>query len=273
MAPTPVTVRRLCPTTTSARRWTTGPARSRSTPSTGARLDWRTSTAPTPLNVRRVLGRSARASPVDNQGNEIPYQPAPGWPVAGPAMTSTPPADRCPLHAGLTAWPSTPPARRSPSLPPRGGRHPPARSTARNGPTALTRSRALGRTPSARRSTAGQRDDVRPRQPADSPHSVDGITLLSDVACPAGTNTQCTAVDNHGNEVTFDPATGNASAAAALRGAQCLASVSCPTATQCTAVEAGRAGDHLRSHHARRHRAGRQRQHRPVARSTPPATG
>jgi hypothetical protein len=71
-----------------------------------------------------------------------------------------------------------------------------------------------------------------------SPQGVDGITLLSDVACPAGTDTQCTTVDNQGNEVTFNPITAAHGAAHSV-APNVLASVSCPTATQCTAVEAG----------------------------------
>ena len=97
-----------------------------------------------------------------------------------------------------------------------------------------------------------------------SPQSVDGITLLSDVSCPAGTDTQCTAVDNQGNEVTFNPSLRERTGPHTPWSPTSWPPLSCPTATQCTAVEAGRAGDHLRSHHAKRHRAGRQRQHRPV---------
>ena len=59
-------------------------------------------------------------------------------------------------------------------------------------------------------------------------------TALDGVSCP--TTSQCTAVDGHGREVTFNPqspagATGSVVASAALTA------VACPAATQCTAVD------------------------------------
>jgi hypothetical protein len=69
---------------------------------------------------------------------------------------------------------------------------------------------------------------------------VEQLTLLADVACPAGTDTQCTTVDNRGNEITFHPSNGSSVAGGAHSVApNAIASMSCPTDTQCTAVEAG----------------------------------
>jgi hypothetical protein len=59
-------------------------------------------------------------------------------------------------------------------------------------------------------------------------------TALGGVSCP--TTDQCTAIDGHGREITFNPqsptgATGSAVASTALTA------IACPAATQCTAVD------------------------------------
>ena len=64
------------------------------------------------------------------------------------------------------------------------------------------------------------------------------------MSCPS--TQQCTVVDGSGNEVTFDPQTGSVNAAGLVAlegnngwpaGLGVMTSVSCPSATQCTAVD------------------------------------
>jgi alpha-tubulin suppressor-like RCC1 family protein len=62
---------------------------------------------------------------------------------------------------------------------------------------------------------------------------------LLGVSCPS--ETQCTAVDNIGRHVTFNPATSEKRMPVAIAHGRMLNGVSCPTVTQCTAVDdAGR---------------------------------
>jgi hypothetical protein len=56
------------------------------------------------------------------------------------------------------------------------------------------------------------------------------------VACPS--ITECIAVDHHGREVTFNPASPHAAVPTAIDGnEQPLYGVACPSVTQCTAVD------------------------------------
>jgi hypothetical protein len=59
---------------------------------------------------------------------------------------------------------------------------------------------------------------------------------LESVSCPS--ETQCTAVDDEGDEVTFDPLSLGSATIAGLEG-DAFDSVSCPVADQCTAVDIG----------------------------------
>ena len=64
-------------------------------------------------------------------------------------------------------------------------------------------------------------------------------TVLNDVACPLAT--QCTAVDELGREVTFNPQAPTSTAPVKLDTEQenPLTSLTCPSATQCTALSQG----------------------------------
>jgi hypothetical protein len=76
-----------------------------------------------------------------------------------------------------------------------------------------------------------------------APPGTDGSTILIDaqaaysaVACPAVS--QCTAMDNFGDEATFDPGgTGSTGAAGVDADADVVYAIACPSATQCTAVD------------------------------------
>ena len=61
-----------------------------------------------------------------------------------------------------------------------------------------------------------------------------GQQSLSGVACPSAT--QCTAVDQSGQQVTFNPASPGTPTPTAI-DVHNLDGVACPTATQCTAVD------------------------------------
>ena len=61
-----------------------------------------------------------------------------------------------------------------------------------------------------------------------------GQQSLSGVACPSAT--RCTAVDQSGQQVTFNPASPGTPAPTAI-DVHNLDGVACPTATQCTAVD------------------------------------
>ncbi len=62
-----------------------------------------------------------------------------------------------------------------------------------------------------------------------------GCVPLNGIACPSVT--QCTAVDESGSEVTFDPQTGTPNAVGTMVvSTRRLRAVSCPSTTQCTAV-------------------------------------
>jgi hypothetical protein len=78
--------------------------------------------------------------------------------------------------------------------------------------------------------------------PASSPgvETVAAGETITSVSCASGS--QCTVVDTDGDEVTFDPTTGQVNAAGAVAVAPdgtYLASVSCASVTQCTAVDNG----------------------------------
>lgn len=60
---------------------------------------------------------------------------------------------------------------------------------------------------------------------------------LSAVACPSVW--QCTAVDNGGREVTFNPTTPDTPSPTTIDGSQSLPAVACPSTSQCTAVDNG----------------------------------
>jgi hypothetical protein len=71
-----------------------------------------------------------------------------------------------------------------------------------------------------------------------SPYPLDraGTPTLSAVACPSAS--QCTAVDNVGNEVTFDPiSTTPNNIPLTVDAGHDLLGVACPSASQCTAVD------------------------------------
>lgn len=59
-------------------------------------------------------------------------------------------------------------------------------------------------------------------------------TALDGVACPA--TSQCTAIDGHGREITFNPQS-PAGATGSVVGSSALTGIACPGATQCTAVD------------------------------------
>jgi len=72
---------------------------------------------------------------------------------------------------------------------------------------------------------------------ATSTSAIDGGNSLEGVACP--TATQCTAVDDNGQELTFNPQSPGDPTPTLIDsdGDGYLAGVACPTATQCTAVD------------------------------------
>jgi hypothetical protein len=55
------------------------------------------------------------------------------------------------------------------------------------------------------------------------------------LACASGT--QCTAVDGHGQEVTFDPSSPGTTTPTTIDSGNVLHGVACPSSTQCTAVD------------------------------------
>jgi hypothetical protein len=68
------------------------------------------------------------------------------------------------------------------------------------------------------------------------PVTIDANGSLRSVACPS--ETQCTAVDRYGYEVTFDPISGDVVAGSFQRiDSGSLESVACPAEKQCTAVD------------------------------------
>jgi len=66
---------------------------------------------------------------------------------------------------------------------------------------------------------------------------IDSAHNLLSVACPS--ETQCTAVDDGGREMTFNPASPGSPAPDAIDGAYPTLSVACPSVAQCTAVDGG----------------------------------
>lgn len=65
---------------------------------------------------------------------------------------------------------------------------------------------------------------------------IDSLAAYSAVACPS--STQCTAMDNFGDEATFDPANSGPAAATSVDGnADVIYAIACPSVTQCTAVD------------------------------------
>lgn len=71
------------------------------------------------------------------------------------------------------------------------------------------------------------------------PFAIDhnGQTQLDAVACP--TANECIAVDDLGQEVTFNPASPGTPTPATVDPAAGLAAVACPSSSQCTAVDPG----------------------------------
>jgi len=59
--------------------------------------------------------------------------------------------------------------------------------------------------------------------------------LLSGVACPS--TSQCTAIDTHGREVTFDPTSSGTPTVTTVDAGQPLHGVACPSSNQCTVVD------------------------------------
>ena len=68
-----------------------------------------------------------------------------------------------------------------------------------------------------------------------TPTTIDAGNVLNGVACPSAT--QCTAIDNTGHQVTFDPASPGTPTPTTIDGGNLLIGVACPSATQCTAVD------------------------------------
>lgn len=64
--------------------------------------------------------------------------------------------------------------------------------------------------------------------------SVDPGAKLVDVSCPSAT--QCTAVDDTGHEVTYNPSSPGSPAVVPIATTEQLSGVSCPSTTQCTAL-------------------------------------
>ena len=71
------------------------------------------------------------------------------------------------------------------------------------------------------------------------PTKIDGTNVLAGVACPS--TSQCTAVDDVGQQVTFDPASPGTRTPTAIdhnsEGTLDLSGVACPATSQCTAVD------------------------------------
>jgi hypothetical protein len=63
----------------------------------------------------------------------------------------------------------------------------------------------------------------------------DGGPPLEGIACPS--STQCTAVDNFGREITFNPTSSTAPLPVTIDDGNSLGAVACPTTSQCTAVD------------------------------------
>ena len=90
-------------------------------------------------------------------------------------------------------------------------------------------------------------------------HDNAGSTPTHYAAVACALVSQCTAVDETGDEVTFDPGSGAVLSVATVDpGAQAVYALTCPSAKQCTAGRSGRQRDHLRPQIARRavHRDG-----------------
>jgi hypothetical protein len=83
---------------------------------------------------------------------------------------------------------------------------------------------------------AGREITFNPESPSGAtPAVIDARHSLVAVACPS--SAQCSAVDDRGAEVTFDPVASGAPVAHAIDQFAAVA-VACPTTTQCTAVDA-----------------------------------
>jgi len=67
------------------------------------------------------------------------------------------------------------------------------------------------------------------------PVPVDSYGSLTGVACPS--TSQCTAVDDLGQEVTFDPVAPGSPSSVTIDSGASIAAVTCPSATECTAVD------------------------------------
>lgn len=83
---------------------------------------------------------------------------------------------------------------------------------------------------------AGAAAELTWRGPIAHDYAVAGTSHYSAVACPL--ISQCTAIDELGDEVTFDPRGGAITTAATVDpGARVVYSLTCPSAMQCTAVD------------------------------------
>jgi hypothetical protein len=68
-----------------------------------------------------------------------------------------------------------------------------------------------------------------------APVSIDQQGLITSVACPSAS--RCVAVDENGDEVTFDPASPGSPTPVAIDTGNSFDSVACPSLSQCTAVD------------------------------------
>ena len=64
---------------------------------------------------------------------------------------------------------------------------------------------------------------------------------MNAVACP--TPTQCTAVDQHGREITFNPNSAAGATSATIGSDNYTMAVSCPSASLCVATDNGNEAD------------------------------
>ena len=81
-----------------------------------------------------------------------------------------------------------------------------------------------------------------PSAPTPAAAQIDAIASLDAIACPS--MTQCTAVDDAGNEVTFDPHSPGSPVPHAIAGGVMLQSVACPSTSECVATYAGTGTTH-----------------------------
>jgi hypothetical protein len=79
-----------------------------------------------------------------------------------------------------------------------------------------------------------------PMAPAAAPVQIE-FGVLYGIACPA--TTLCVAVDEAGGEVTFDPAAPAAVAPTTIDPGNVSVAVTCPSSSQCTAIDDGRDGN------------------------------